>query len=84
MTAYLPKIPPKPPPMASVTSSLCNEPNVQKHTHLSYRHPFGSDPNNEPLHEPNYVKQHNPTKKTIKRNKITTKILHCDRYWEED
>ena len=31
---------------------------------------------NEPLHEPTYVKQHKPTKQTIK-NKITTKII-CD------
>ena len=42
---------------------------------LSYRHPFGSNPN-EPLHEPTYVKQHKPTKQTIK-NKITKKIF-CD------
>ena len=73
MAEYLPKIPPKPPPTATVTSSLCNKPNVQKHTCLSYRHPFGSN-HNEPLHEPTYVKQHKQTKQTIK-NEITTKIL---------
>ena len=97
MAEYLPKIPPKPPPTATVFSSLCKEPNVQKHTCLSYQHPFGSN-HNEPLHEPTYVKQHKPTKQTIK-NEITTKILHdllttiknrdrmldnCDRHREVD
>ena len=53
MTKYWPKIPPEPPPMASVNSPINQLP--MSHPFLSKRHYYWYDPNcNEPHHESHY------------------------------